>query len=127
MRKYWTVWLAGASLAALSAGCAQKTVNDVLADPHRYADRNVALSGRVVESYSVVGRGFYRIEDPTGRLWVFSTRGVPRTGASVSVKGKIHDGFDLTSLSGFIKLPEPVRERIATGLLMVESSHKAKS
>ncbi|HSF16029.1 MAG TPA: hypothetical protein VLK65_10805 [Vicinamibacteria bacterium] len=123
-----TKWLLLASMiAVVGLGCAQKTVNDVLADPSRYARKNVALEGQVVESFSVAGNGFYRIEDPTGRLWVFSNRGVPRKGAHVRVKGKIHDGFDLTSLEGFVKLPEPIKERIETGLLMVESSHKAAS
>lgn len=111
--------------ALASFGCAQKTVNDVLADPGRYAQKEISLKGDVVESFSVAGHGFYRIEDPTGRLWVFSNKGVPRKGASVKVKGRIHDGFDLTSLTGFLELPEPIRERIESGLLMVESSHKA--
>lgn len=114
-----------ASLGTL--GCAQKTVNDVLADPARYADRNISLRGDVVESYSVAGHGFYRIEDPTGRLWVFSQRGVPRKGARVEVKGRIHDGFDLTSMGGFLNLPDAVQERIESGLLMVERSHRASS
>ena len=115
------------ALVTLGSACATKTVNDVMADPSRYADHNISLKGRVVESYSVAGTGFYRLEDPTGRLWIFSSRGVPRKGARVQVKGKIHDGFDLTSVGGFLKLPEPIRERIESGLLLVESSHKAKS
>jgi hypothetical protein len=52
---------------------------------------------------------------------------VPRKGAFVEVKGKIKDGFDLTSVGDFLSLPEPIRERIASGLLLVESSHKASS
>ncbi len=124
MATTWTRWIvAVASLA--SAACAQKTVNDVLADPGRYANKDVSLSGRVVESYSIAGKGFYCVEDSTGRLWVFSSKGVPRKGAGVTVKGKIHDGFDISSLGDVITLPEPIRERIENGLLMVESSHKA--
>ena len=111
----------------VSMGCAQKTVNDVMADPHRYRNKTVSLQGEVVESFSVAGHGFYRLDDATGRLWIFSQKGVPRKGARVSVKGKIHDGFDLTSVTDFVKLPEPIRERIETGLLMIEPSHKAKS
>ena len=100
-------------------------MNHVLADPARYAHQEVFLSGRVVESLSVAGKGFYRLEDPTGRLWVFSARGVPRKGATVKVKGKIHDGFDISSFGPVLEIPEPIRERIESGLLMVESSHKA--
>jgi hypothetical protein len=128
MTKNWTRWLAPIAVVALagaSAACAQKTVNHVLADPARYAHKEISLSGRVVESVSVAGKGFYRLEDPTGRLWVFSARGVPRKGASVKVKGKIHDGFDIGAFGSVLDLPEPIRERIESGLLMVESSHKA--
>ena len=125
MTKTWTRWLAVLALSSAAAACAPKTVNHVLADPARYAHKEVFLSGRVVESLSVAGKGFYRLEDPTGRLWVFSARGVPRKGATVKVKGKIHDGFDISSFGSVLEIPEPIRERIETGLLMVESSHKA--
>ncbi len=125
MTKTWIRWLAVLGLAGASAGCATKTVNHVLADPARYAHREVSLAGRVVESVSVAGKGFYRLEDPTGRLWVFSTRGVPRKGATVKVKGRVHDGFDISAFGGVLDLPGPVRERIESGLLLVESSHKA--
>lgn len=119
----------GATLVIAFAvtGCAQKTVNDVMADPSRYADRSITLKGQVVESYSVAGHGFYRLEDTTGRLWIFSRRGVPRKGAHVQVKGKIKDGFDISSVGSFLRLPEPIRERIETGLLLLESSHKAST
>lgn len=127
MKRTRTWWWVAVTLAIAGAGCAQKTVNDVLADPSRYAQKEIKLQGNVVESFSVAGKGFYRIEDPTGRLWVFSARGVPRKGAKVRVKGRIHDGFDLSSLGGFIDLPDPIQERIENGLLMVESSHRASN
>ena len=58
---------AAIALLVIGSSCASKTVNDVMADPHRYAERNIALRGRVVEIYSVAGTGFYRLEDTTGR------------------------------------------------------------
>ncbi len=115
------------ALATLSVACGPTKINHVLADPGQYRDKEVELTGDVIESFSVTGRGFYRIEDDTGRLWVFSSRGVPRKGARVSVKGKIEDGFDLASLGGVINLPEAIQERVESGLLMIESSHKAKN
>lgn len=128
MKRSLSSWMKSAVvLVALAGavGCAQKTINDVMADPYRYRDKNVSLTGNVVESYSVTGRGFYRIDDSTGRLWVFSTRGVPRKGSRVHVKGRIYDGFDATSLGEFVKLPEVIQERIESGLLLLEDSHKA--
>jgi hypothetical protein len=37
----------------MSAACAWKTINHVLADPSGYRDREVQLSGAVVDSYSM--------------------------------------------------------------------------
>ena len=125
MRLRSSVSIAAVVLVGLLAGCAPKTVNHVLADPHRYAHKEITLKGRIVESASIAGRGFYRLEDPTGRLWVFSTRGVPRKGAHVQVKGRIYDAFDISSLP-VPGIPEALRERVESGLLMVESSHRAK-
>jgi hypothetical protein len=115
---------AALSVSALaSAACASRTVNQVLADPSRYRDREVQLSGAVVDSYSYVNRGAYRIDDGTGQLWVVSDKGVPRTSARVTVKGTIREGFNLGSLGSRINLPQG----IGSGLVLMESSHKAKN
>lgn len=108
------------SSALVLAACEQKNINQILADPHRYAHREVGIIGNVVQSYSVLGRGAYQIDDGTGKLWVvsYNGQGVPRKGARVGVKGKIQDGFDLGAL---VKLPEVV----SSGLVMIESNHKA--
>jgi hypothetical protein len=106
-------------LALIVSGCEQKTINEIKAEPSRYANREVAVAGTVVWSSSVMGRGAYEIEDGTGRLWVVSETGVPRKGARVVVKGTIRDAFDL---SGFVNLPGT----LSSGLVMIEKSHKAR-
>jgi hypothetical protein len=106
-----------AVLAAASASCAT-SINRVLADPSRYQNREVRVSGYVVDSYSVVGRGAYRIEDRSGQLWIVSDRGVPRKGAHVTVKGTIRDTVNLGALSNVIRMPG--------GLVMIESAHRAQ-
>lgn len=118
---FWLRLVAAAVLAGgalVSASCASATINQVLADPSRYRDHEVQLSGKVVDSYSFANRGAYRIDDNTGQLWVVSDRGTPRKGAQVTVKGTIREGFNLGSLGN---LPG-----IGAGLVMMESSHKAK-
>jgi hypothetical protein len=111
--------LAGSAL--VSAACASKTINQILADPSRYRDRQVELSGAVVESYSLANRGLYRIDDDTGQLWVVSDRGTPRKGARVTVKGTIREGFNLGALGDRINLPG-----LGAGLVLMESSHRAR-
>jgi hypothetical protein len=112
--------LVAALIMASAAACAT-SINNVLADPSRYRNREVKISGSVEDSYSVADRGVYRIADDSGELWVVSTRGVPRTGARVTVRGTIRDGFNLGTLGGRINLPGSV----ASGLVLMESSHSA--
>jgi hypothetical protein len=109
--------------ALVSAACAARTVNQVIADPSRYRNREVKLSGTVVDSYSLVNRGAYRIDDGTGQLWIVSDNGIPRKSARVDVKGTIREGFNLGSLGDRINLPSAV----GSGLVLIESSHKAKN
>jgi len=108
--------------AAASAGCAARTINQVLADPAKYRDKQVKLNGSVVDSYALLGNGAYQIEDKTGKLWVVSNGGVPRKGAHVSVTGTVREGFSLGSLGDKVKLPQAV----SSGVVLMEASHKAK-
>jgi hypothetical protein len=127
MRKKSRLHLVGlaAILASsiLSSACAATTINQILADPSRYRNRDVRVSGSVVDSYSFANRGVYKINDESGQLWVMSDRGVPRKGARVVVKGTIRDGFSLGSFGDRVKLPPA----IGSGLLIMESSHKARN
>lgn len=106
----------------LTSACAStRTVNQLLADPARYRNDTVQLSGEVVDSYSLANRGAYQIDDGTGRLWIVSETGVPRKSARVTVKGKVREGFNFGSLTDVLKLPPG----IAAGMVLMESSHKA--
>jgi len=113
-------------LTAALGACAARTVGQVLADPGRYRDADVTLEGTVTESYSLLGRGIYRLEDSTGDLWVYATQGVPREGAQVRVQGTIRDAFSLGSIEGAVNLPDAVQSRISSGVLMVESDRRAR-
>ena len=115
------VALAILAVSTLVLGCASRTISQVLADPSRYRDREVKLSGAVVDSYSLANRGAYRIDDNTGQLWVVSETGTPRKGARVTVNGTIREGFNLGSLGDRIKVPG-----VGVGLVLMESSHRAK-
>jgi hypothetical protein len=106
--------------ALVSTACASTRIDRILADPSHFRDRQVRVSGSVVDSYSVANRGAYRLGDDSGQLWVVSDRGVPRKGARVTVQGTIREGFSLGSLGDRINLPE-----IGSGLVLMESSHKA--
>ena len=108
--------------ALASAACATVTINKILADPGKYRNDSVTVPGTVTESASVLGRGAYRIADGDQSLWVITTGGAPRKGARVSVSGRVQEGYDLGFLGNVLKLPNSV----ASGVVLIESSHKAR-
>jgi hypothetical protein len=106
----------------LTSACASTSINKVLSDPSRYRNHDVTVKGTVTESMSIIDRGVYRLEDHGSQLWVVSGEGVPRTGAHVTVTGKIRDVFDIGNLGGRLDLPQAMK----SGLVLVESSHRAR-
>ncbi len=95
------------------AGCPTRTsIEKINRDPGRYAGREVAIGGRVSNSFGLLGSGVYQVEDGTGEIWVFSQRyGVPSNGAKVGVRGTISQGFSFGGRSYAVILKETERRR----------------
>lgn len=113
---------AAAAVLALGLGlmgCRETTIARILAEPNRYHDDEVGLKGDVIRSASLLGRGAYQLDDGTGTIWVVSSKGVPREGARVAVRGKVRDVVDVGTL---ITLPREV----GSGLVLVETEHRAR-
>jgi hypothetical protein len=108
----------GAVLALTLVAC-RTTINQLLAEPGRYANQEVTVGGDVVKSVSLLGRGAYQIDDGTGTLWVVTKRGAPRQGARVAVKGRVRD---VVNLGEVIPLPPEV----GSGVVMIETEHRAR-
>jgi hypothetical protein len=84
---------AAALLAALFlSGCAAVTIGRITADPSHYRNRRVQVTGTVTNSFGILGKGGYQIEDPTGKIYVLSTSGVPSKGTRVAVTGSVIEG-----------------------------------
>jgi hypothetical protein len=113
---------AAALLLCLTAAACATKINKVLADPSKFRDKEVKISGRVADSVSIVDRGAYRLVDSSGEIWVVSTKGVPRVGANVDVRGTVRDGYNFSMFGNKIKLPGG----LSSGLVLIESSHSAR-
>lgn len=114
------------AVGLIGSACAAKTVNDVMADPGRYRNRDVSVMGEVTESLGLLGRGFFKLQDSGGSLWVYTTSGLPRKGARVYAKGKVRDLASLDQLTSRESVPEIVRQAVGNGLVLVESDRKAQ-
>jgi hypothetical protein len=110
------------ALAMAAAACGARSINQVLADPAKYRNDTITVRGTVAESASVLGKGAYRITDGDQGLWVVTASGAPRRGARVDVTGRLQDGYDLGALGSVLKLPGSLQ----SGLVLIESSHKAR-
>jgi hypothetical protein len=82
-------------LALMVAGCPERTnIRQITSDPGRFEGKEVTVGGRVVNSYGVLDKGVYEIDDGTGRIWIFTERsGVPSRNATIGVTGKITGGL----------------------------------
>ena len=80
----------------LFTACPQReTISKINADPGRYRNKEVGLVGTVTDSYGVVDRGAYELDDGTGRIWVVTRRGGPARGSRIGAKGRVFTGFNL--------------------------------
>ena len=95
--------VAGILLVGLATlACPKRTnIAEIQRNPGKYQDKEVAIAGRVVDSYGVsipgigVGGGAYKVDDGTGSIWIVATEsGVPARGAEVGVKGRVNSGVN---------------------------------
>jgi hypothetical protein len=82
------------AVAFAATGCPKRTtIGELNGDPGRFQGKEVAVAGRVTNSYGALGRGVFEIDDGTGRIWVMTEKnGVPGNGAQVGVSGQIVSG-----------------------------------
>src|SRR5688500_6112872 len=93
-------------------GCGSVKIAQINADPSRYRNQTVNVTGTVVNCVGVLGTGGYQIEDETGKIYVLSRTGVPSRGSRVSVKGTVMPGAQVLGQS--------------LGVTIREQSHRVK-
>jgi hypothetical protein len=84
-----------ATALLLTACPSRQTIARINADPGRYHDKEVAIVGTVTNSYGILDKGVYEVDDGTGRMWVSTTRGVPTKGTRVGVKGYVYPTLNI--------------------------------
>lgn len=84
-----------------AAACPKRvSIADIEANPGRYQNKDIAVAGRVEDSYGInipgtlIRGGAYKITDGTGSIWIFTEESVPAKGAEIGVKGRIGTGVN---------------------------------
>ncbi len=70
-------------------------ISKILHDPRGYDGKEVMVSGKAVEIFSIVVMKYFIVRDETGDLVVITERPLPRKGEQVKVTGKVEAGFSL--------------------------------
>ncbi len=95
------------------AGCAKPapelTVADILADPSRYEEQTIELSGQVTDATGLFSVGLYTLKDSTGEIRVMTTSGLPAKGTELVVRGTVLSGVTLGGQHYGITLNEAER------------------
>ncbi|HZQ90802.1 MAG TPA: OB-fold nucleic acid binding domain-containing protein [Terriglobales bacterium] len=92
-RKTTALALVVAATLVLAACPPSVRIGDLAADPGRYYNKEVSVSGTVTQSYGALGTGAYELEDGSGKIWVISENyGTPSRGARVGVTGSVIQG-----------------------------------
>jgi hypothetical protein len=99
------------AVGLFTAACPSRTsINDIEANPSKYFGKDVAVAGRVTNSFGIalIG-GIYKLDDGTGSIWVVTNRSVPSKGAQVGVKGQVQDGVNYSGKNYGLGLIEEER------------------
>ena len=99
------------SIGLFAAGCPSRTsINDIESNPSKFYGKDVAVAGRVTNSYGIaLLGGIYKLEDGTGSIWVVTNRGVPSKGAQIGVRGQVQDGVNYSGKNYGLGLIEKER------------------
>ena len=98
--------------AVVLAGCGSIKIGRITADPSRYRNQTVHVSGTVTTSVGLLNTGGYQLDDGTGKIYVISRSGVPSKGSRVAVTGTVMPGAEVLGQS--------------IGTAIREESHKVK-
>lgn len=68
-------------------------INKILENPRDYINKSVRISGRVKEVVGLIVVKYFVVKDKTGEIIVVTKRPLPKEGAEITVKGKVHEAF----------------------------------
>ena len=70
-------------------------IGTILENPSSFDGKVVTVSGKVVQTFSIIHLRYFVIDDGTGRIPVIPARSMPQEGAEVRVTGVVKHAFTL--------------------------------
>jgi hypothetical protein len=84
-------------------------ISKIIQNPRSYEGTQVMVSGKVVETFSLVVLRYFIIRDDTGEIAVVTERSVPKKGEHIKVIGKVEEAFSLGDQQLIVIKENPVR------------------
>jgi hypothetical protein len=95
----------------VSCGVGATKIGDIVGHPRDYADKEVAISGEVTETFSLFVVKYFVVRDNSGEISVVTEKPLPVKGEKIKVKGTVKETFSFGT---------------KTALVLVEVSEKSK-
>ena len=97
--------------ALVSCGIVATKIGDIVGHPRDYVDKEVTISGEVVETFSLFIVKYFIVRDNSGEISVVTEKPLPVKGEKIKVKGIVKETFSFGT---------------KTALVLVEASEKSK-
>lgn len=85
----------------------EPAVSDLLNNPAEYLERDLKLTGDVVDRFSLIVAKYYVLDDGTGKIKVITERPFPRVGATVTVTGHLEELYSVGDMQELVLIEGP--------------------
>lgn len=99
------------ALALFSCSLGSTKIGDIIGHPRDYADKEVTISGEVIETFSLFIVKYFVVRDNSGEISVVTERPLPAKGEKIKVKGTVKETFSFGT---------------KTAIVLVETTEKSK-
>lgn len=95
----------------VQCGFGTTKIGDIKNSPRDYVDKEVAVSGTVTRTFSLLVIRYFTIQDKTGEITVVTERPLPREGQHLTVRGVVKEAFAIGSESLLVITETPESEK----------------
>ena len=87
----WSIIFIGLIIFLLLSNCSSSTtkINEITNHPRKYVDKEVSVNGAITDVFSLAIVHYFEIQDETGKIFVVTTKPLPKVGEKLKIKGQV--------------------------------------
>lgn len=82
-----------------SCGIDTTKIGDIVSHPREFSGKEVTVSGRVIDTFSLFVVRYYTLQDDTGQIAIVTDRPLPARGEKMKTKGIVKEAFSIGTKS----------------------------